>query len=510
VTALLLCTVTLALANAPPAEEVARAHRIRDNGDPAGARQALKAAARAHPDSQEVHLALAQHYLAEGNTAWALRTAGGFALDHPPACDSRALEAWIRIQQADLDGAGEALEDARCQETPESAARVLLLQAKRAVLAGRRQEGRDLLRRARESRRHYAGDLHLLAALEQDLDPGYLPLWSWKVNLAAGGATNAAAGSPADLRGGSAGQDSPVVQADVQVRGVVPLARGVRPTVEAQFRALEYAARRRAVQDLSYRQPTLRTGLLLGESSPRLQVSHTLDAVQMAGGDRHAPGPLWFSQAQRLDLELEAEPALFAFGGAGRRRFREGGRSRWEVDGGAATMLVMPHGVRLQAGVSLRGQDARNPAYDLLGATVLVLASTPLPQGGELRQSLSTSLDHFPFSAGAFSGGDQARTDGLLQATVWLSSPSWHGLRAGLELTHTNRRSTAPDYAFHDNRVLAHATWALDLDRLGRTEVPARVLLSRATSTLGAGADTHIRDLMRQDEALKRGSSCLK
>jgi hypothetical protein len=166
-------------------------------------------------------------------------------------------------------------------------------------------------------------------------------------------------------------------------------------------------------------------------------------------------------------------------------------------------------------GLSARYFRARNEAYNAVGATGLTRLSSLLPEGFELRETLSLSGDRYPDSVGYFLGSNgKHRSETLLQATTGLWSPSSWGMRAGLSYEYTTRNSTAEAYSFNDHRALLHLVWRSDSDRFGVSSIPpeGRVPMEHGVdSSAGqAAADLQIRDLVRQDEAVQRGSSCLK
>ena len=138
-----------------------------------------------------------------------------------------------------------------------------------------------------------------------------------------------------------------------------------------------------------------------------------------------------------------------------------------------------------------------------------------LPEEFEVRETLSLSGDRYPDSAGYFLGSNgKNRSETLLQAATGLWSPSSWGVRAGLRYEYTTRISTAEAYSFNDHRVLLQLAWRSDSDRFGVSSIPAegRVPMQHGVdSSAGQSAsDLQIRDLIRQDEAVQRGSSCLK
>jgi hypothetical protein len=80
----------------------------------------------------------------------------------------------------------------------------------------------------------------------------------------------------------------------------------------------------------------------------------------------------------------------------------------------------------------------------------------------------------------------------------------------------THRESTAIDYSYTDFRAILHLEWAVSSDAWGvqavgrshRTVMRYPGLPGAAAGASG-GDMNDIRELMRQDESVKRGSSCL-
>jgi len=166
----------------------------------------------------------------------------------------------------------------------------------------------------------------------------------------------------------------------------------------------------------------------------------------------------------------------------------------------------------LLGGITARWYDAENPAYDLAGGGVLFRLQQGLPERFELRAGAAASHDVYLSSEGYFDkAGRQERRDTLLRGNVGVWSPPLSGARLGLDYELNHRMSTVDAYAFEDHRVTLHAVWVFDLDRLTKRIVPEPWLLSATDESRALGQDdARIRDLIRQDEAVKRGSSCLK
>jgi hypothetical protein len=279
--------------------------------------------------------------------------------------------------------------------------------------------------------------------------------------------------------------------------------------VEAEARAIGFSAD--AGHDLSYLMLGGRPGLLLGAAGRQLLVAYRHEALLLAADDRYAAGPLWFYGAHRGELELELGPALTLFGGVGQRDFRELGRSRLEVDGGIGTGLDAGRRVRLVGALSGRFHDARKSAYDLRGGSLLLLAEVSLLRGWSMRAGALASADHYPRSGGYFDRAtDSARRDLLLKLSASGFSPRLAGqLKLGLTYEFARRDSTAAPYDYQDHRVLAKLVWSFT----GDPWLPAAVSPADHVALdhgLRAGElQERVQDLLRQDEAAQRSSSCL-
>jgi hypothetical protein len=507
--------VAIGAAPQPPAspdEAIRHAQQLRAQGNVPAALQRLKLAVQRFPAHEALRHALASAYLADENDFWALNVLREYAEAHPPACSTHAWMAWIQVRQANLDVASELLDEAACDQSPQMRARFLLLRAMIARQRGDDEGARNLVRRAGHERRSFEEDRAMLDALLLRDDPGHLPLAAWRADLAAGWTSNGLSGSPADPADAGRDNASPLATLDTRIRFILPASRSLRPVVEAQLRALAFTAD--SVSELGYRQTNVRPGVLLGDMMPRLLLTYGFDAVQLQGGDRYDAGPIWYSEAHRFDYELEATDELMAFGGAGHRWYRESGRTRWEFEQGLVAGTPVTQSLRLMTGASARWHRAQNNAYHGHGGTLLAQLLWRLPAAIEARLNASLSYDDYPNSRGYFRGSDGAsRTDLQTRFKPGLWSPSWSGLRLGFDYEYTHRSSTAAAYTFSDHRLLLHGTWTMDSDRFGVHTIPTqgRVPLPHSIGTAGSMADEElrIRDLMRQDESVKRGSSCM-
>jgi hypothetical protein len=224
--------------------------------------------------------------------------------------------------------------------------------------------------------------------------------------------------------------------------------------------------------------------------------------------------------ARRAEAELETSSSWVFFAGVGRRNYRDERRTRWEGDAGVGGPVRLVPSLPLVVGATVRLADARSPAYDERGGSVALLSRVPLGRGLTARLALTGSFDDYYHSGGAEGlaafGTKEPRRDllGRVSLGVWL--PPWRGLRAGLEWQLTRRDSTADsapgfDFDFNEQRVAIRVRWAFAADPWAprAVDVPDHVPLDWGLEGGEGLGEEHILDLLRQDEELRRGSSCV-
>jgi hypothetical protein len=514
--ACLLSVLTLLLAGAraraqtelPSAAVETQARALLAGGKPGQAIALLKPAIARAPLDESLRLLLARAYLDDGNDFWALRTLSQAAEVFPEDCNLGLWQAWIEIRQGALDEARALLDSACSTWSPQKARRALL----RALVEQRAQApaaAQAALDEAHRERFAYPEDRAALAQLQSELDPGFLVPLTGRLDFAAGFASNARAGSPVDPADAAKGAPSPLFQIAGFVRFVSPHRFWARPALTVAVHGLDYTAA--AGRDFSYLMLDGRPELLLGPAAGRVTLAYRYQTLLMAAGDSYAAGPLWFFDAHRGELELELWRVLTVFGGAGHRRFRELGRTRFEVDGGVGGGFAAGSRLHFVGALAGRYYDAQNDAWDLRGVSLLASAEIRLPRRWSLRAGLLLSADRYPRSAGYFdpAAPTTTRQDSLLKLSAsGFSPPLVDRLKLGLTYEYANRDSTAVPYDYEDHRVLAKLIWTFAADPwLPHAASPAgHVPLDYGLGE--AEVAERVQDLLRQDEAAQRSSSC--
>jgi hypothetical protein len=495
----------------PARQAEARAEALLAGGQAEDAARELKAALQTEPGSVRLRWWLARAYLAAGNDAWAMRTLAELAELAPEDCEPSLWLAWILMRQGALEEAAEALQGAACREASPAAARSSLLAVMLARHAGRAEEARLRLTEARGAAVAHAEDRAALEQLTRELEPARIVPLSARLELQTGFAANARAGSPLDPAAAGEDTSSPVEQASLWLRFVAPTGRWLRPSMELEGRATAYVDT--AVRDLSFVQVAVRPGLLLGPGEPRALVAYRGEGLVLSGGDRYDPGPNLFYLGHRAELDVELLPSLSLFAGAGRRLFRELGRSRTEVDGGLGGGLEAGSQLRLLGAVSARYHAADKAPYDLWGMSLLVSAELHLPERYGLRFGALLAFDDYPHSAGYFDASrpneDRRELALRLSATAW-SPPLLPGLKVGLGYEYAERLSTAEPYDYRDHRGLVKLVWTFSFDPWLPAGAGTDRLRELEHGLESAELEDRIQDLLRQDEAAQRSSSCVE
>ncbi len=481
-------------------------------GDPDSALALLKPLAAANPGDGRVVRALAAAYLAKGNSHWATRRLLGQLDARPHDVETRSWAAWVLLREGDL-GRARALVNAGEPPPGPLALRFELLDVALLELEGERDEARERLLGTVRGRRPYPEDRAMLRDLRRRLlgDPGR-PV-SARVQLSAGFTSNAAQSSPEDL-GASEGEGSPaapVIAADVVLRLEPWTSRFLRPLGELRLRT--FAPLTPDTLDHAWGDLGARVGIEVGGPGPRLVIAWSGELLALHGGDAYKdPGPRWFLEGHRAELEFSPVPELQVFVGAGRRIYRERPRTRTEVDGGVAVLPPLPGGWGLVVVAAGRWHDARADAWDGGGATALVRVAAPLKGGAFVKLKVLAGVDHMPDSATWYLS-EEPRTDLLVKVQLgpW-SPPLPGGFRLGASYGFAWRHSTIEDYGYTDHRLLGELRWEGGWDPFA----PRPVLPDEGDWPLPWGLEggassglDRVRDLLRQEDSARRGSSCV-
>ena len=478
-----------------------------EQGDARAALDLVKAAPERVRLLDRHALLTARAYQTLGNAVWARRTLALRVEAAPDDCEARAWLAWLLGTDADLAGARAVLEHPACPGTPEQRARWELLGAWLDEQQGERAVAGARVRRAQQAPRVFDEDRALLDWLAERVEPGREPPAMVRVDLRAGYTSNALLGSPLDPQRSAADFATPLAEAALSASLSSPPWGALRGVIDVDATALGLATAR--TRDLSYLSLGARPGLQFTTGAVRWRGSYRLEGVTLAGGDAYDEGPLWFYLAHRGEAQVSVGSWLTVLGGAGRRTFRDLGRTRTEVDvsvGGGGTLAPGWSLVGLASGRAFR---ATNPAWNLFGGT-LVGSVQWLPHGAWIaRAVLTVAADTYPDSRGTFAA-TAVRTDLQVKPRIEGWTPAWHGVRAGLSYQWGRRFSTADRYDFDEHRVLGLLRWSFEADPWGPEGVrPAgHEPLDYGLEGSG-GLGERVQDLLRQDEEARRGSSCL-
>jgi hypothetical protein len=471
----------------------------------------LKGCIREAPDQPAFAQLLSDVYRRSGNAFWAQKTLLRFLSLHEEDCTIRPWLAWVYIEEGDLDLAAEVLGEADCPSEEIDRARWALLQA---YMSGIREDRTQQMAQWKEvgsARALYPEDRALWKTMRRKLQPGWIDPVTVRTELSLGYSSNVSAGLPTTEAGPDLG--SPLVQLDLWSRLVPPVTWAVRP-------ALEWGLIGRYVNDFdddddidvrraSYLEVMVKPGVIIGTGLPRLLVSYRYDFYLLNQGDLYDEAPLIFYDGHRGDLELELDDAVTLLLGGGRRIFRQRGRSRWEVDGGAGWSLWPVDKLHLLLAVSLRYQSANNEEYDQFGGNALGLARLLLGRGFYSRIKVSTGGAYY-----ANSPPEEGGRDLFIKPSVGFWSPARHGARIGVTYEFARRDSSAEvSYSYTEHRGLFQIRWNTTLDPWSpgaaapRNHVPLNYGI-RGDEEPGL-EEERIQDLLRQDETARRGSSCV-
>jgi hypothetical protein len=498
----------------PPAEcdlqcEREAATWLIEHGQPRAAVERLREAIDRFPDDRQLALLLARGYLVEGNLFWAERTLGD-ALDRRP--DDVEIRSWlasVHLRQGDPDLAQADLQSGTVPQDGPTRARWMLLEAMRARLADDDEAFRSALAQASSSGSLFSEDRPTWRLLRRRADPWWFEPIIGTLELSAGGTSNALAGSPTDP--GESGDASGLGRLELHSRFAPPSSGRLRPALDLDV--VGHGLEEEAYRELSNLQGSIRLGGLLATRGHRLFVGARAEVLLLD------QSPSRYSDAYRVEGELEGASGWVVFGGAGRRSYRDDRRTRWEGDAGFGGPLRLHRSVPVVAGAVVRVADANSPAYDQLGVSVAASAQIVLGSGWTARLAGTVAWEDYPNSGGlegllVFGTADKRR-DLLGRISFGAWAPAWHGLLPGVECQFARRDSSADerpgyDFSYDELRVVALVRWSFAGDPWAPRAVrdPDHVPLEWGLETKRGLGEERILDLLRQDEELRRGSSC--
>jgi len=487
-------------------------------GQPRQARELLKKGRSRHQAHRALNLLLARSYWELGNLVWVRRTLNMLAKALPKDCLVRSWQIRLHLKQAELQQADDLLVQEECPG--ESAAIKGRWELLRATLARYRQdpeEAAEAIALVRAGAQLFEEDRPLLGSLSSYALPWRVVPLRLRLEVGEGYTSNGLMSTPADVASSGAGEEtgSAMLSLDAQVQMEAPISEWFRPVLELGLRSMLLlngadvsSSNQAASWDYSYLKLNLRPGVALGP----LRVFYASQIFLLTGGDKYTEnkeGPRWYYETHRGELEWEPLSWLILWGGAGTSLFREQARTRIEVDGGVGVLGPVWR-LRLLGAVTVRKHLAELDAYSLWGGTLLGSATLPLDYLS-IRTRLIVSFDLYPDSAAFFKNIDD-RQDWLIKGGLELWSRSWHGQRAGLCYEISHRLSSVPEYQYMDHRVLVRIRWSWQWDPWApKTATPPadHVALPQRTGGPDRLEDERIQDMLRQEDAARRGSSCV-
>lgn len=476
----------------------------------------LKSLPEGEQQTSGVLRAKGRAYEGLGNWVWARRMWTALLEAQPADCDTRARLAWSHLRESDyretrrvLGVLDETERKPACPGNDFERARWELMLALAAVQEGESQGASRLLQSVEDAPALFPEDIALLVRLRKAARPLRQPPLQAALQAEAGWTTNALQGSPLDpLK-----SDDDPASARIDLRA---WARGRwghdvwGPSLEAEVRSVGYTAD--SVQDFSYLGWFVRPGLEWDFGKVWALLAYRLDSVTLANGDKYQSGAYSYFMGHRGEFELDFDMGLTLFGGAGRREFRQLGRSRTEADVGAGWAWPISRQISLLAAGAGRYQQAQDRAYNLVGGTLLTSLSLALGEGWTLRFGATLMADHYPDSEGTLTFGEETgRSEYLVKgkAAVWTPTLA-DGLQLGVWYEWARRDSTVNAFDYNAHALMLGLTWRLEGDPFvpHGEEVAGHRRLDYGFESSDSALGERLRDLLRKDEDAQRGCSC--
>lgn len=501
-----------AFAQVPATDEaiVKQALWLKGKGQVEAAQELLSRWVEQHPSSELIATARAELYLAAENPFWALKILSEYQAAHPPACEARLFAVRVQVEQANLEQAEELLKEGGCEQPDAIRVRGLLLQAEIAELRDQAVQAKQLVAEAEAIKERYEEDDDRLAVLERSYDPHRQPLWTFAFDAGLGYASTGLGQAPLEIATTRPTQGSAIGVVNLSARALWPKPGIVRPLAELELLAVEEFNDN--TRDLSLQQPALRVGAQFGRKIPRLEVTYGFDFVNFDRGGDEAGG--FYSSAHRGAYRFELGHHFVSFGQVGYRQFRDERMTRVESEQGLRKQFDLSDTLGLGLGTALRVYRAEHQAFDQVGLTGFAALSIQAPKGYSIQQSLSVAADRFPQSAGFYALGAPHRSEVQLRAKMALVSPERAGVRLSLSYEYDKRDSNVGAYEWSDHRTLLSLSYRTNHDewRARRIGPEGRVPMRHEKETpVAVEPETRsVREVLRQDEELRRNSSCLK
>lgn len=483
--------------------------RLIENGETPAAVDRLKRARNRFPDDRHLILLLARAYLLEDNLFWAERILRDAVAARPDDAELRTWLAAVHLRQGDPDLVLEDLVPNLKPAQDPLRARWQLLTASQAGLLGNHEDAVDALDQINRKSTLFPEDRELWAFLNAGADPWWSKSITGALDLGFGGTSNALAGSPTDP--GLSGDSSGLGLVDLRGRLVPSVGSSVRPALDLVV--IGHGLGNEAYRDLSTLLGAVRVGGVAAKGEHRLGFGYRAELLFLN------QDPNRYSEAHRVEVEIEWAKGSVLFGGGGHRTYRDEKRTRWEADIGFGGSIGGIRGSPLVAGATALVADAESPAYDQLGVTAALSARFPVTARTLLQVDLGGVWDDYFNSGGEEGrlvfGTEEKRRDllGRLAAIFW--APPIKNLRPRVALRYTQRWSTADttpgfDFSFNEWRIVAWLRWSFAADpwapKIERSD--DHVPLDWGLES-NKGLDEHrILDLLRRDEELRRSSSC--
>jgi hypothetical protein len=448
--------------------------------------------------------ALALDYLEQGNRLWATRVLLEQLESDPTDLETFTWAVWLLLVDGDLDRARSLLDWAGFPDAGPLRGRLELLEIVFTRLSGEPEDAALYLQEFEAFRYElYPEDIALYDDLRADLLGRSGDPLSARMLFAGGYTSNAVQSAPQDAGAGLEDAGAGVLSADLVLRWEPWASTWVRPLGEARVKA--FTPLSEGTRGLGYVDLAGRAGGEIGEAGGfrvRLLYSYEQLGIRDKG---------WYMAAHRGEIEVDLLPGVQLFAGGGRRIYEHLPRTRIEVDGGMAAATPLGGGWHLTGIVAGRVQRATHEAFDDRGLTGLVRLRVPLPAGAMIKLRVLGSVDVYPDSEEYY--GEQRR-DGMIRAEVGPWTPPLWGWRVGGTYGLAHRGSSVEtftdDFTYTDHRVLLQVRWEGGFDaRRPRRAHPGRRHQVLPWGLAGDAGLDRVQDLLRQEDAARRGSQCV-